>query len=604
MRRFFSFLLLCASVVLAISACSEDNKGIDVPVPTPQPTPDPTPQPTPDPVRVDPTCWKVMDGDFLTSEDVIVSTDSTSININKAYLDRLTGDDDIKQGDVISVFTHGLMNYFQVDKAAANGEHYMSYAVKEVNLQQVLGICKIDMSNVQLSSTVWKDMSKPKRVNNSGEADPNGLINTDAYIEHAPDGSIIYHPIAYMEPAFYEGMNEDEEGALVTNGYVGCYIGMIDDEAVANGLLDDIVGTLKKVSEFINPVEMVTKVVVSSTKTIVKLAKTGKFEENFDVLGFDYKFMNERWDILNRSKDSKKDFEDKGKPIYAKEEWKAEIKPKVYVTLDGHFNAHTGLRMLLDLKPFSLERFEVGLYANADIDIDAFIEAGVQLEAKRPISIKRFTSKQIVFDLGPVPVVIVIYPELLWKTKINSEILLYAHLSAKTKFEAEAIAKVKPTVGTSLKWVNDPDRHVKLHQVGISGVGTASTGPALRFSCQLYGFAGPVFDICHTLNFKSNIDDYWDFDKDGNMNFINGAMMLDYRLGQLSVGGALGFPPLKDISSYLYEKMSIEFEDWVNSPSLYRDTIFYMHSPKPLPFGPIWDELTEELKEEWEEMKK
>lgn len=513
--------------------------------------------------------WKMYDGDFITAEDVIVSNDSTNLNVSKAYLAKLKGKEKVAVGDIISLFTHGYLNYFQVNSVAENGDSYMSIGVKEVSLNQVLSALNINLKNVQISTDVYMDQTKPKRVNNSGEADSKGLINTEAYIETDANGNKIIHPMACLVPAYRKGANFDEEGSAIPGAYVGCYIGQADNYEAANSWFDSFVDVVKDVgSAVISPVKAVVSAVelaVDCGEFLAKLAVGGEMIRDTRIIDLDHEFTGQRWDLTSGQAAKRTDSGENSKPIYVKEEWKDSVKAKVYATLNGHIKAHAGLRMVLDFSPLSVDKFEYGAYANLDLDMNAVIEAGVKIQETRPVSLKRFAPKEWMGDIGPIPILIVVYPEFIWNTQITGEYLAYFDFDAKVKFDYDAaiqfIPEIKPIVHKCEHPTGD-NIGFSFNKFGVKGEGSASTGLFLRLSAELYGIAGPVFDLGSSLNIKGNVDIFKEKDEPWN---AKGDLMLIANYAEMRTGGAIGFPPLKDVSPWLYEKLSFHTNNLIPS---------------------------------------
>lgn len=517
--------------------------------------------------------WKMYDGDFITSEDVVVSSDdSTNINVSKAYIAKLKGKEQIAEGDIISLFTHGYLTYFQVGRVAENG-NYMSVDVKKVSLNEVLGALNISMSNVQLSTDIYFDQNLPKRVNNGGQADADGLINTKAYIDTDAKGNTVYHPVAYLTPAFEAGAN-GEVGAAVPGAFVGCYIGQADNIEAANSWFSSFIDGVKSVGKaVITPIKTAAKVVVDCGEILTKLVVGGSVNKDYRIIDLNHEFTGQRWDLTEGTGASINDFNVKPKPLYVKGEWKDSVMNKVYLTLNGHIIANAGMRMILDFEPMKVEKFELDAYALLDLDANVTLEVGKKLQVTRPLSLHRMTPKSLMFDIGPIPVVIVVYPEFIMNTQFTDEVLAYMNFDAKAYFNYDFGLQFLPefkTVTNESKY--DPFK-LEFNKVGVKGTITASFGPALRLSCELYGIAGPVLDIYpFNANFKANADIFKEGDKDLDG---DGSILLYTNWGEIRGSGAVKFPPLREVSDWLYETLSFQTKNLIDPPIvIYSDTLF------------------------------
>lgn len=521
--------------------------------------------------------WKMYDGDFITPEDVIVSdNDTTNINVSKAYITKLKGKEQVAEGDIISLFTHGHLAYLQVSHVADNG-NYMSIDVKKVSLTEVLGVLNINMSNVQLSTDIYFDQSLPKRVNNGGQADADGLINSKAYIETDAQGNTVIHPMAVLTPAFEAGAN-GEMGAVIPGAFAGCYVGQADNIEVANGWFSSVLNVLSNVSKVvITPVKIVTdavKCAVDCGEILAKLAVGGSVNKDYRIIDFEHKFTGHRWDLTEGKAASVNDFDfnTMNKPRYTKAQWKDSVMTKAYVTLNGHVKANAGMRMILDFKPAKIEKFELDAYALFDLDANILFEIGKKIQITRPLSLHRFTPQKIMFDIGPVPVVIVVYPEIILNNQVSGEVLAYMDFDAKAYFNYDAgiqfIPEFKPVVNDTIC----KPFELEFNKLGVKGEVTASMGPYFRLSCELYGIAGPVLDFGFSANFKANADVFKEKDKDWD---ADGKITVTINWGEMRGSGAIGFPPLKDVSEWLYEKLSFQTKNLIDPPFvIYRQPIF------------------------------
>lgn len=571
MKKLFSFALLIAASAIICLSCSGDHDGAESPVKPVGPS------------RA-PMSWKLYDGNFVTDQDVMVSNDSSSMNVSKAFIARLSKKETIEQGDVISLFNHGYLDYFEVGKTAENGEHYVTCNVKKIGLERALGILKVDMDNVHLSTEVYADKSKPKRVNNSGEADANGIINYDMYVEKS-SGETVIHPSAILVPAYREGANADDEDAVAPDGFVGCYIGQADDLDVANGWFSNVISAVKKVTNVvIAPVKTVVKVAADTAELLGKLAFGGDYTKEYKVIDINHEFTGHRWDLVegveslvkddnadnkdgdkDDDKDDDKDKDNDNSP-WTKEEWEKEVKAKAYVTLNGHANAHAGARIDLVLKPASVEKFSVSAFADADIDVKAKLELGVAAEASRPVVLHRFPCKELMFDIGPVPVLIVIYPEIIWNTSFKGEILAYAEASVNYKMNYVATMQFLPEFKTYVDPKQEPTGDASLDKFGFKGNIDLRTGVYFRSAWHLYGVAGPVFDIGCSVSAEGDFDAFKEKDK---APVGHAHAELNINIGDIQASGQISFPPLQDYSKWLYEKLTWKTDNLIDVPPLY-----------------------------------
>ena len=523
------------------SSCSDDKKA----------------EPEPTPVTRAAKAWNLYSSDFITAEDVIVSTDSASINFSKAYLKQLSEKATPQQGDVVSIFKEGRLSYFEVLSAKENGEHYITCSVKVIGLEGALGLLKINMNNVRLSTDVYMDKSVPKRVNNNGEADNDGIINVKAYQEKSQDGDTIFHPMAYLQYAPLTGAKPNADG-VVPGTFTGCYIGQLDDAQVANAWWDAAWGVIKtvykKAKYIINPGEAVLDLVKGVGKTIYDLATKGELNEKQDVISFDHTFSGHSWDLrLEKAADS--NYEPVTDMWTEKKFDEPDFRAQAYATLTGHFNAHAGAIMVLDLKPSHVTKFEVGAYADIDLDLNVKLEAGVHFGLSRPIPLFRLGAKEIVFDIG-IPIAIVVYNEIILKAETAGEILAFADFDLKYKKECKATLQIQPTLKGSASASPDlPDDFFTFNKAGMRVCTDLTIGAYLRSSWELYSVAGPVFDIGPSVNLHGDGSIFYDRAK----NQIDGEAEAKLYVTPVDVqgGGTIGFPPLQEISNWLYEKLSI-----------------------------------------------
>lgn len=516
--------------------------------------------------------WKMYDGDFITSEDVVVSdNDTTNILVSKAYITKLKGKEQVAEGDVISLFTHGHLAYLQVSRVADNG-NYMSFDVKKLSLNEVLGALNINMSNVQLSTDIYFDQNLPKRVNNGGQADADGLINSKAYIDTDAQGNTVIHPMAVLTPAFEAGAN-GEVGAVIPGALVGCYVGQADNIDVANGWFSSFVNVVKSAANVvITPIKTVAKVVVDCGEILAKLAVGGSVNKDERIIDLDHKFTGQRWDLTEGTAASINDFNNMNKPRYTKSQWKDSVMTKAYLTLNGHIKANAGMRIILDFKPMKVEKFELDAYALFDLDANVLFEVGKKLQITRPLSLHRLTPKTLMFDIGPVPVIIVVYPEVIMNHQISGEVLAYWDFDAKAYFNYDVgiqfLPEFKPVINDTIS----KPFEIEFNKFGVKGEVTASMGPYFRLSCELYGIAGPVIDFGVSANAKATGEVYKEKDKDWEP---DGKITVTVNWGEVRGSGAIGFPPLKDVSEWLYEKLSFHTKNLIDPPFvIYPQKIF------------------------------
>lgn len=551
MKKFFSFALLFAALAFFSVSCSDDHDGAESPVKPVVPS------------RA-PMSWKLYDGDFLTTQDVVmVSNDSTSMNVSKAFISRISKKETIEKGDVVSLFNHGFLDYFEVSKAAENGEHFVTCNVKKINLERALDILKVDMDNVHLSTDFYTDNSKPKRVNNSGEADEDGIMNSDLYIEKV-NGETIIHPSALLVPAYRSGANIDEEGAVASDGFVGCYIGQMDEDEAANFCFDDVIDVVKKATNtVIAPIKTVVKVTADTGELLAKLAVGGDYTKEYKIIDINHEFTGHKWDLMKGIETP--EIDDEKKDSWTKEEWEKEVEAKAFVTLNGHANAHAGARIDLVLKPASVDKFSVSAFADADIDVKAKLEWGIAAGASRPVVLHRFPCKELMFDIGPVPVLIVIYPELIWNTSFKGEFLSYAEMSLSYKMNYEATMQFRPEFKAFVNPKQEPKGDRSLDKFGFKGNVDIRTGVYFRSAWNLYGVAGPVFDVGCSLSAEGDFDTFKEKDKDP-VGHAHAALKIN--IGDVQASAQIAFPPLKDYSEWLYEKLSWKTDNLIDIPPL------------------------------------
>ncbi len=515
-----------------------------------------------------PISWKIYDGNFITLQDVIMSNDSTSVNISKAFISRHSKNETIEKGDVISLFNHGFLDYFEVGKTAENGEHYISCNVKKISLERALEILKVDMDNVHLSTDIYTDKSKPKRVNNSGEADVDGIMNSDMYVEKN-NGETVFHPYAVLVPGYREGANADEKGAVAPDGFVGCYVGQIDNIETANGWFDSVIDAVKSVGNaIISPIKTAVTVTADTAELLAKLAVGGDYTKDYKVIDINHEFTGHRWNIVDGVKTLIPKGDDDGdddKEQWTKEEWDKEVEGKAYVTLNGHLNAHAGARIDLVFKPASVEKFAVSAFADTDIDLKAKLELGMKAEASRPVVLHRFDCKELMFDIGPVPVLIVIYPEAVWNTTISGEIYAYMEASVNFKMNYEATLQFKPEFKTYVTPKQKPTGDASIDKFGYKGKAELRSGIYFRTAWQLYGVAGPVFDIGNSVSAEGEFDIFKEKGKDPE-GYAKAAVKIN--IGDVRASAQISFPPLKDYSEWLYEALTWKTDDLIDVPPL------------------------------------
>lgn len=500
------------------------------------------------------TCWSIDDGNFITSEDVIMADDAKSVNISKAFMKYLNDKDEIKKGDVIGLYQHGILKYLHVTEVKDGGNVYMSYAVQEVDLEKTLEICNVKMDNIRLSTDLYMDPSKPKRVNNAGEADPNGIINTECYVEHAPDGTTIIHPMAVAMQAYYAGKNADEEDAAIPNGFVGCYVGQADQSLANNGFLDIV----KKVGRaVISPVVKVYEVAQGTADLVKTVTFGGDYGFKVNVVDVNQTFNDEKYSLV---------FDPDGKPVkqdsikqepWTKGEWQTKVKGQAQVKLNGHIKAQAGAYVDLSFKPGKIDKFSTGAFALTDIDVKSTVSVGVSALAQRPVVLHRFDVKTIKFPVGPVPVVIVVYPELIWNTSFSGSVTAYADIHTVCKMNYDAHVDLYPSFDAKFT-PNHPEGNVTIDKVGINGKGELKSGIYLRTSWELYSVTGPVFDFGASVSATGTIDLFKEEGKDAQ---LAGKFSVTGNIGEGKVKYAVKFPPLEKVSTWLYNKLSWESGD-------------------------------------------
>lgn len=538
-------LLLTALTTMVCVSCSDDKPA----------------EPNVPETTSDATGWKFISGDFITQEDVIVLDDSTSMNISKAYLRMLSAKNTPKKGDVISLLNGGELSYFEVTDAKESGEHFISCSVKRINLEKALGLLNVTMDNVQLSTEIYMDKTQPKRVNNSGEADKDGFINTKIYTQKDDQGNTVYHPIAYMSYTILKDANADADG-VVPGAFTGCYVGQLDSQDAANAWWDgaiSIIKTLGKIVQpIINPVGSLMELGVGAGKIIYDVATKGEVDKKMDAFAIEHEFSGHSWDLTTgKAADWYKDIPDHSGEYWTENKWDdPDVKLQAYLTLNGHLNAHAGASISFDIKPDHVTKFAVGAYADLDVDMNANIELGGNTGINRPIPLLRLNPLRFTFDIGPVIVNVDVYPELIANFSASGEALFFTNFDIKYKKDCQATLQLLPEIKTSASSSPAQEGDVfTLNRLGLRANAELRAGFYLRTSWKLYDVAGPVFDLGPSLKLGLDGSIWYDWQKkqwDG-----DGEGKLTLTVIDIRGGAAIGFPPLQKISPWLYEKLSI-----------------------------------------------
>jgi len=541
-------------------------------------------------------CWTICDGNFLTAGDVVLSSDEAHVEISKVLLKRTDDKSEMMKGDVIGLYMGGNLTYLEVTDLKDNGL-FMSIDVNKIDLEKTLDLCQINMNNIRLSTDIYVDPNQPKRVNNSGNAEPAGVINAERFVEHAADGTTIYHPDAITYQAHYEGMNADDEASLVQDGFVGCYVGLADSETEANGLGDFLKKLGSEVSNvFIKPVKEVADkavgVATETAKLIKAVAVGGKYGFNADAIVIDQEFDDKTiyLEFDPNGEDCSKVDPQKG--LWTKEGWGKSAKGKMEINLNGHATAKAGAYMDLTFKPGRVEKFVTGVHAISDMKLDTRVVLGCVATASYPKVIKRFELKKIKFQIGPVPVIITIFPELVFKTSLTGSGSAFVDFHLENKVNYDACIQVYPTFDATNK-SEKPSFDCSFQRAGFNGNLTFKTGLYFRTSWELYGLTGPQFDLGagfkaeaageffvsnKLLNYNKPNNQSKNTDKDSNRlkrkDIATGHVRADFFVGSTDISYVVKFPPLAKYSEWLYNKLSWDSGSLISIPPLFTYNIF------------------------------
>jgi len=517
-------------------------------------------------------CWSLLDANFLTNEDVILSDNASHVEVSKVLLKHIFNDDNVKKGDVLAIYIGGDLNYLKVNSIKDNGALYYSIDTENIDLEKTLEICNINMGNVRLSSELYMDPSQPKRVNNSGAADPNGIINTQCYVEQ--DGeTTVYHPMSVTVPAHYEGMNADDPASIIPGEYVGCYVGQVEG-VDANGIGSWLKRGLEKIGNaIISPVKKVVSTMKGAIEFLEVAATGGSFGTKVDIASFDYSFEDKtielNGNIIDNGGDD--DDDDKKKEPWTKEEMEASVNGKCEITLNGRVQAGANAYINMDFSPCNLKNFRTGVKANTDVDLDITAKLGVEASAGKPISLAKFDPRYMTFMLGPVPIRIAVYPEIIWKSEIKANVSAYADFNVKYKKSYDAYVRFYPDFKAGIDKVTGDENGVTLNRFGIEGSAEAKTGIYVRTSWLIYSVTGPVFDFGAAVKASAQGEVFMREDHEWQ---AKGSVKAEVLIGDADLSYSIKFPPLKDKCEWLYNKLTWESGSMLNIPPLYTKTIF------------------------------
>ena len=508
-------------------------------------------------------CYSIETGNLLTANDVVISEDTTNVLISKTMFKHVYGDEQLLTNDVIGLYIYGQLAYLQANnvKTDESGLFYVC-DVKKIDLEEVLGLCDITMENINLSTDIYVDTSKPKRVSNDGKADDTGIINAEYYMEKQEDGTIVYHPEVVTVPTLKEGKNEDDDDAFEEDSFIGCYVGQSDESVDPNGLIDKIKQGGKACMDYVDSkVKKVIDIAKGAKDLICAIAKGGEFKVEQHIVDIDEEFS-----AANKNQNIHYTFDKQSEgdaiTMQDAEETAWRVKGAADINLDGHVKAWAGIKMVLTFKPRKVEKFTTTQGAMTDIDLKSDIQMDANGTYERSKVLHDYTPRIMKFAIGPVPIIITIYPSLVWNTSASGNLKLATTATTKCKFNLTSTIQAYPEWKTTwpTKEEMKPTFSHTFNTFDATLTGTVKTGPALRAALNLYGLTGPVFEVGTNIQLGSdnkNAEFRIYKTKEGKWKG-KGKFDVNVNLAELGVAYNISFPPLRKISEEWYKKLSWE----------------------------------------------